>query len=144
VIAGAVERNTDENGTPITVVCDVNAPAEILADPDLLGMALDALIDNARRYDPSTQAIELSISSEAGHVRFAIADHGPGVHGREKELIFEKYYRSPSAGRIAGTGLGLHLVKTIAHLHGGEVSYRDRHGGGAIFVLSIPVTGSPT
>jgi len=119
------------------IIHNVGSPDEIMADPDLLGIALDALIDNARRYDSSGMAVELSACCEGRRVLFSVADHGPGVAPGETERIFEKYYRSTTTGSIAGTGLGLYLVRKIAQLHGGDVSYQDRQGGGAVFILSI-------
>lgn len=137
IVARAAERNRAPDW-PDPVVSHSGLPATCRADPDLLGIALDALIDNARRYGGSTHPVEIAARSEDCRIAFMVKDRGPGVTKDAVDRIFEKYYRGPAAAGIPGTGLGLHLVKTIAELHGGEVACRPRAGGGAVFVLSIP------
>lgn len=139
IVARAVERNRAP-GWPDPVVIATNLPDTCLADPDLLDIALDALIDNARRHGGASQPVEIAVRRMDGHITFTIKDRGPGIPEDSVDRIFEKYYRCPSSGAVPGTGVGLHLVKSIAELHGGEVAYRPRAGGGAIFALSIPAT----
>ncbi|HSV29197.1 MAG TPA: ATP-binding protein, partial [Candidatus Omnitrophota bacterium] len=131
----AAERNRE--GGEI-VVRAASLPDAIRADAALLGIALDALIDNARRYGPAGQAVELSATAEDGRVAFAVHDRGPGIPPGEADRIFDKYYRGITSGPVPGTGIGLHLVKTIAELHGGTVTYVPRDGGGASFVVTVP------
>jgi signal transduction histidine kinase len=69
----------------------------------------------------------------------SVCDRGPGVPEAEAERIFEKYYRGTHSRGTSGTGIGLNLVKTVAELHGGSCVYRSRDGGGAMFVLTIPL-----
>jgi signal transduction histidine kinase len=113
-------------------------PETCIADGNLLGIALDALIDNARRYGPADQSIEIRAFREDGWITFAVLDRGPGIPPEEAAHVFEKYYRGVSSAMVPGTGIGLHLVKAIAELHGGRVSYRRRQGGGASFFVTIP------
>lgn len=114
-------------------------PDTCLADSALLGIALDALIDNAHRYGPADQPVDVVAQALGGWIIFTVLDRGPGVRPDEAELIFDRYYRSPLSGSTSGFGIGLHLVKTIATMHGGTVAYRPRDGGGASFALTIPV-----
>lgn len=137
IVAQAAERNSEANRPDITVTID-DLPETCIADADLLGIALDALIDNARRYGPADQPVDIAAHAEDGSIIFAVHDYGPGIPAAEIPFIFDKYYRCRSSGAVAGTGIGLHLVKTIADLHGGEVSYRPRDGGGASFAVRIP------
>ncbi len=117
-------------------------PATVVADGALLGIALDALIDNARRYGPPDQTVEVAAQAQGGSILFMVRDRGPGVRPGERELIFDKHYRSPFSGSGGGFGIGLHLVKTIALMHGGTATCRPRDGGGACFVLAIPAGGA--
>ena len=70
-----------------------------------------------------------------------VCDRGPGVPDALQERIFEPFYRLPGASeRDGGVGLGLALVKSIVLRHGGTVVCENRAGGGACFVVSLPLT----
>jgi two-component system, OmpR family, sensor kinase len=76
----------------------------------------------------------------APRVTLWVEDRGPGVPADQRARIFEPFYRLPGASeREGGVGLGLSLVKTIIERHGGRVRCEDRPGGGARFVVDLPV-----
>ena len=69
-----------------------------------------------------------------------VCDRGPGVPLDQRERIFEPFYRLPGASeRSGGVGLGLALVRSIAGRHNGSVHCKDHAGGGACFVLRLPL-----
>ena len=69
-----------------------------------------------------------------------VCDRGPGVPEAQRERIFEPFYRMPGASENAGgVGLGLALVKSIVERHGGAVRCEDNPGGGACFVVRLPL-----
>jgi two-component system sensor histidine kinase CreC len=72
-------------------------------------------------------------------VAFSVDDRGPGVPDYALPQIFDRFYSlpRPETGRKS-TGLGLALVREIAHLHGGEVALANREGGGAVATLWVP------
>jgi two-component system OmpR family sensor kinase len=73
-------------------------------------------------------------------VRVTVDDRGPGVPTALRERIFEPFYRLPGASEsVGGVGLGLSLVKSIATRHLGSVYCEDRPGGGARFVVELPL-----
>jgi signal transduction histidine kinase len=75
-----------------------------------------------------------------------VEDAGPGVPTRERSAIFERFYRGAAAGRrgaSTGTGLGLALVAEHVKAHGGRIEVADRPGGGARFVVCLPLTFVP-
>lgn len=133
-----VERNREPGRTDIVVTVS-DLPELCVADAELLGIALDALIDNARRYGPADQKLEIQARGAEGRLELLVADRGPGVPDVEAERVFEKYYRGSAAKGIPGTGIGLHLVKAIAEMHGGKASCRPREGGGAEFAVVVPL-----
>ncbi|MBF0335061.1 MAG: sensor histidine kinase [Alphaproteobacteria bacterium] len=136
IVQQAAERNREPNRIEVTIEAS-GLPESCFADAGLLGIALDALIDNARRYGPEGQIIEIAARGGDGRITFSVEDRGPGIPDDEAAFIFDKYYRCVG-GAGTGTGVGLHLVKTIAELHAGQASYRPREGGGASFALTIP------
>ena len=104
----------------------------------LLRRALRNLLENARRYSHGPITLELRV--HAGKARVQVCDRGPGVPPAQRERIFEPFYRLPGASeRTGGVGLGLALVRSIATRHHGSVHCEDHPGGGACFVLFLPL-----
>jgi len=75
-------------------------------------------------------------------VELAVADRGPGLDAEQAERIFERFYRTDGSRTRAsgGVGLGLSIVAAVAEAHGGEVSARPTEGGGATFVVRLPLS----
>ena len=106
----------------------------------LLRRAVRNLLENARRYSNGTVRVELGREADAAVLR--VRDEGPGVPPSERERIFEPFYRLPGASeQHGGVGLGLALVRSIAQRHHGSVQCEDREGGGASFIVELPVAG---
>ena len=106
----------------------------------LLRRLVRNLLENARRY--SNGEINVVLRMAAGQVVLSVCDRGPGVPAALRERIFEAFYRLPGAREDeGGVGLGLALVKSIALRHGGSVRCEERAGGGACFVVELPVAG---
>ncbi len=104
----------------------------------LLRRALRNLLENARRH--AAGDISVSVQQSAGLATIRVRDHGPGVPPELRERIFEPFYRLPGATeRDGGVGLGLSLVKSIAIRHGGSVFCENSPGGGACFVIQLPI-----
>ncbi|NMM91746.1 two-component sensor histidine kinase [Rhodococcus sp. SRB_17] len=123
------------------VDADLDASAdtlEVSGVAKLLRRAVRNLLENARRY--SQGEITVSLRRSAGMAEVRVCDHGPGVPEALRERIFEPFYRLPGASeRAGGVGLGLALVRSIAGRHHGSAHCEDRAGGGACFVLRLPL-----
>jgi signal transduction histidine kinase len=112
--------------------------AVVQGDERLLRRALRNLLENAQRYG-SGEPPEVSVVADSREVQLRVADRGPGVPETARERIFEPFYRLPGhAEQAGGVGLGLSLVRQIAHAHRGTVHCEPRPGGGSVFVLSLP------
>ncbi|MFZ2387291.1 MAG: ATP-binding protein [Polaromonas sp.] len=110
--------------------------------PRLLRRLLRNLLENARRYSQGDISLELAQIRVGTQQRAVIRvhDRGPGVPAAQRERIFEPFYRLPGASeREGGVGLGLALVKSICERHGGSVRCEARPGGGASFIVELPV-----
>lgn len=109
----------------------------------LLRRLIRNLLENARRYSHGDISLELA-QTGAGPQRRAVIrvlDRGPGVPAALRQRIFEPFYRLPGASeREGGVGLGLALVKSISERHGGTVRCEARPGGGAAFIVELPLT----
>lgn len=112
----------------------------VRADRERLGLALDALIENAVRHTGSDDDIRLSVirDSLGTSVKIMVADKGTGIPADQLPLIFDRF-RTSDGGRSGGTGLGLPLVRAVAHAHGGDVAVRSTYGVGSEFELTLPV-----
>lgn len=104
----------------------------------LLRRALRNLLENARRHGGG--AVTLTLKTQGAHVEIRVCDRGPGIPPALRERIFEPFFRLPGASeREGGVGLGLALVRSIAQRHSGTVHNEERPGGGACFVLHLPL-----
>jgi two-component system OmpR family sensor kinase len=112
----------------------------VRADRERLGLALDALIENAVRHTGCDGDIQLSVIRDypGTSARIVVADAGTGIPADQLPLIFDRF-RTSDGGHSRGTGLGLPLVRAVAHAHGGDVTVRSTQGRGSEFELSLPV-----
>ena len=121
-----------------------HAPLVLRGQPRLLRRVLRNLLENARRHGAGevdmTLAREDGIGTAQAQAVLRVNDRGPGVPADQRERIFEPFYRLPGASEHAGgVGLGLALVKSIVERHGGAVRCEDNPGGGACFVVRLPL-----
>jgi signal transduction histidine kinase len=120
------------------------------ADPAALRQMLLNLLDNAVKYGPEGQIITVRITpcdqggEGGGRVRISVEDHGPGIPLADRERVWERFWRleRDRGSAVAGTGIGLAVVRELAALHGGRawVEEAEGGGGGAGFVLEFPTT----
>lgn len=111
----------------------------ILGEELLLLMMMNNLVENAIKYSPKDKAINVRLERKDGFIEFKVSDEGPGVEEKERKKIFEKFYRigNESTRNAKGTGLGLYLVKKIAHDHRGKVAVNINEKNGSIFTVSF-------
>jgi signal transduction histidine kinase len=115
------------------------------ADRERLGLAVDALLENAVRHTARGEEIRLSVlrSWDGECARMIVADGGEGIRPAELDLIFERFRTGSQLGGTRGTGLGLALVRAVARAHGGEVRVRSSPGEGSEFELVLPIVTTP-
>jgi signal transduction histidine kinase len=132
---------------------DANASVENRIDPQLppamgdevaLTQCVQNLISNALKYGSGADSVQIEIESEVerstGTIRLSVIDHGPGVPQVDERYLFDPFHRGANAAtNTPGNGLGLHLVQRMMEAQGGSVTYRRAAGGGASFMLTLPV-----
>ncbi|MDD6793027.1 MAG: HAMP domain-containing sensor histidine kinase, partial [Thermobifida fusca] len=125
-------RSRRRTGREIIVDADDSA---VLGRPGALERAISNPVENSAKFDPEgTAPIEIHIRDGVVEVR----DRGPGIAESELAHIFERFYRSPAARGLPGSGLGLSMVHDIAAAHGGTVFAYNREGGGAVIGMRLP------
>lgn len=109
-------------------------------DKDRITQVLSILLDNARNHTPAPGKIELELTLHRNRVQIRVSDTGPGVPNDEKRRIFERFYRSEkSRSSRSHFGLGLSIAAEIVKRHQGKIWVQDAPGGGAEFVVELPV-----
>jgi two-component system sensor histidine kinase MprB len=109
-------------------------PLVVRGDPGRLGRAIDNLLDNAVKWNPPDQPIEVVVGGSALSVR----DHGAGIPAEDLPKVFDRFYRAAGARRLPGSGLGLAIVRQVAEAHGASATAANEPDGGARFTLSFP------
>lgn len=112
---------------------------QIPGDPDLLFLSVYNLIENAIKYTRPEDRIEVRALEDGTAIVVEVADTGPGIPADEIPHVWEELYRGQAARGVAGSGLGLALVRAVAERHGGRVNVRSRLGQGSVFTLRLPV-----
>ena len=126
-------------GRTLNLSVDDHSPP-VLADPDLISLALRQLIDNSLKYSPPGSPIDITADTQEARVTIRVRDRGPGIPEWERERIFDKYYRRKIAKNpVPGTGLGLHIAREIIRAHGGDLWIEGEPGSGSEFCVTIPV-----
>jgi signal transduction histidine kinase len=116
-------------------------PVLVTADRERLGLALDALLENAVRHTAAGEQIRLSVlrDHDGRTARMIVADSGEGIAPAELDRIFDRFRSGSVLTGTRGTGLGLALVRAVARAHGGEVRVHSAPGEGSEFELVLPV-----
>ena len=113
-------------------------PALIDGEPMLLRELAGNLIDNALTYCPRGSEVTVSIATTAGEVVLAVDDNGPGVPLAERARVFERFHRVLGSGQ-PGSGLGLSIVREIAHAHNGTACLDDTPAAGTRVRVTFPI-----
>lgn len=104
----------------------------------LLSQVIKNLLDNAVKYSPPTEPIEVSFTQGEAHACFLVLDRGPGIPEDEEPRLFEPFYRSQAVSNVEGTGVGLSVCRQIIEVHGGEIWLKNREGGGTEAGFTLP------
>jgi signal transduction histidine kinase len=111
---------------------------ELRVPATLLAQVFDNLIANALRYGSRPGGtIEIGGESRGNMVRLHVRDHGPGIPEKERNRVFDVFFRGTSGKEVEGTGVGLATVSKVARLYGGRAWVEETPGGGATFVVEM-------
>ncbi len=117
------------------------APVVVRADAHRIATIIGNLLDNAIKYSPDGGLVRCSVGVEGGRAYVRVADQGLGIAAADMPRLFSRFGRILTAenSHIGGTGLGLHVSKELAELHGGDIVATSEPGAGSTFCLWLPL-----
>ncbi|MFF0740702.1 sensor histidine kinase [Streptomyces sp. NPDC004111] len=149
LVAEAIDRSRHTASTKqITMQAGGTSGLHVWGNRGQLAAALGNLVENAVNYSSARTRVGIAarrVPAPGGDlIEIAVTDQGIGISERDRERVFERFYRvDPARSRATGgTGLGLAIVKHVAASHGGEVTVWSSEGQGSTFTLRLPEAGS--
>ncbi|MBT2378631.1 histidine kinase [Streptomyces sp. CB00316] len=149
LVAEAIDRCRQQAGSKqITMASGGTEGLTVWGNRGQLVGALGNLVENAVNYSPARTRVGIAARRTAGPggnlIEIAVTDQGIGISEKDRERVFERFYRvDPARSRATGgTGLGLAIVKHVAASHGGEVTVWSSEGQGSTFTLRLPESGA--
>jgi two-component sensor histidine kinase len=114
--------------------------AVVRGDADRLRQVVDNLLRNALKYSPETEPVFVDLGRDDANFTIAVRDRGIGIPEEDLARLFRRFSRGSHArrARLAGTGLGLFIVKMIVDAHGGTIAVRSRVDEGSTFTVTLP------
>lgn len=140
----AASARAEQADSEIEVTVAAGVPV-VHGDPVALRACVQNIVANAVKYGGRPARVKIAISVEARRheqeLLLSFEDNGPGIPADEREHVFEPFFRGRTAleQRVQGNGLGLHLVRRFVMAHGGRVDLLNGAGGGATFVIHLPM-----
>lgn len=141
-VADVVDGGLRASAVPAGAV-EIDLPADlppVEVDQLLMEQVLANLFDNARRHSPDDLPVEVTAARRGEVVEVSVTDHGPGVAPEDRERVFTMFSRVGGEGRA---GLGLAIARSFVEAHGQRICVGEAPGGGARFVLTMPVAAVP-
>jgi signal transduction histidine kinase len=145
IIAAAlssVQPLADDRGVQIRT--DLSQAGAIFGDTQRLVQVVIHLLTNAIKWSQRGETVTVSAESEleTGHVRFTVADRGPGIPVEEQTRIFERFYQIARPDQVGGAGLGLAVAREIVRAHRGDLGVASRPGEGSSFWFTVPLSNN--
>jgi len=137
-VAEAFTPLANAAGSRVVVAASTGCMAYV--DGALIRQALLNLLDNALKYGPSGQTVRIGMEVDRRTILLWVEDEGPGVPEADRGRIWQPYFRRGvhRESSVAGSGIGLSVVRDVAEAHGGRARAEDGSGGGARFVIELP------
>jgi PAS domain S-box-containing protein len=117
----------------------------VRADPQLIRMVIENIVDNASKYTPEGKSITIDLYKLKDHMSVSVRDEGIGIDEKDLPQLFKKFSRVPNilSDAVGGTGLGLYWAKKIVDLHGGQIKVSSKPKKGTTFIIQLPLHDKP-
>ncbi|QXV63684.1 PAS domain-containing protein [Mucilaginibacter sp. 21P] len=119
------------------ITCQGDPCVMVLADTNKIEQVIVNLLNNAIKYAPDSNSIEIAWETQGDRIRVAIIDHGQGISAEKLPFLFNRYYRAADGKNSDGLGLGLYICSEIIKQHGGEVGVDSVIGVGSTFWFTL-------
>lgn len=138
LLQSAVEIERESlNGRDVRLDVPEDLPLALM-DHTLIEQAVAKLIANAASYAATRSPIEIDAEYRTNRLVISVSDRGPGLAPEATERVFEKFYRGDGR-KTGGLGLGLSIARGFVEAHDGKLTAENRDGGGARFIISLPI-----
>ena len=143
IVADAIEQSATfaaEYGVRF-VTHGIADPTIVYGDGQRLNQVIVNILSNAAKFSPRNAEILISVNASGRYGRVEIADRGPGIPDSFRSQLFDRFTQADSSTtrKVQGSGLGLHICKSIVDAHGGRIDFRPNDGGGTIFYFEVPL-----
>lgn len=115
------------------------APIMVKGDAEMLSVAFANVVDNALKFSPPNQPVQIVSHVDGDHVLVSVVDHGIGFPPDQLSRIGERFFRAGNAAQTSGSGLGAHITRNIVSKHGGAIRFRNCRDGGAVVDITLPL-----
>ncbi len=139
-VAGSLEKSAEEKQIILETDLDGETPP-LAVDRERVRFAFRAILENAIKFSPAGQTIQVRCALSNNHLELRVRDRGPGIPGEEKARVFDRFYQiDPSkSGQVRGFGLGLYYAREFVQRHGGELQLHSCEGEGTTALLRFPL-----
>jgi two-component system sensor histidine kinase KdpD len=139
-VVGRLRRRDPSHRVEVSVAPDLPL---VRCDAVLVVQLIDNLVSNALAHGAADAPVEVSVRREGDRVLIEVCDRGPGLPVDVRARPFEPFRAGDRRGGRRGAGVGLAVCRAIARVHGGELAWRDRPGGGTCFACTLPIESTP-
>jgi two-component system, OmpR family, sensor histidine kinase BaeS len=137
-VVSSFSQVATRHAVEVSVHTEARMP-EVEVDPHRIQQVMTNLVANALREMPSGGRLEIGVSANEDSAVVEVGDTGPGIREADIERVFDRFVK---AGDSSGTGLGLSISRDLVEAHGGTLTAGNRVGGGAVFMMTLPLVGA--
>jgi signal transduction histidine kinase len=141
-LVAVVRQMLDQTITPderARVTLDAIPPRPVVVEVAQIERVIVNVLTNALKFSPADRPVAVQVVQRAAEAIVSVTDQGIGIAPEDLPHLFEKAYRAPTVGQIAGNGLGLYSSRLIVEAHGGRLWAESNVGMGSTFTVALPL-----
>lgn len=133
----SMQMTTDKH----TIIIKNKSKTHVIADRDRVGQVITNLLSNAIKYSPKSNRVVVTTTKQDKYIIISVQDFGVGIPRKNKDEIFDRFFRvnEPQHATFPGLGLGLYISKEIVKRFNGDIWVESQKGKGSVFSFSLPI-----